>query len=185
MDVLNNHLQSYGLQFGPDPASSNRAAMGGIVANNSTGAHSILYGMTADHLLETGVFLSDGSDTHFKAIDPELLIQKQKQTDLEGRLYNDIAALTRTNAEIINKSTPRHWRRCGGYNLDRFIDGPTFKYPQNSGFNLAKLVCGSEGTLAVMHEIKLNLVSRPKKTALGIVHFNSLYEALSTTPAIY
>jgi FAD/FMN-containing dehydrogenase/Fe-S oxidoreductase len=184
LDVLNNHLQSFGLQFGPDPASSNRAAMGGIVANNSTGAHSILYGMTADHLLETGVFLSDGSKAHFKAQDSDMLVQKQRQTDLEGGLYREIAALTATNVETIMNGTPRHWRRCGGYNLDRFIEGPTFKYPQNQGFNLAKLISGSEGTLAVMHEINLNLVPRPKMTALGIVHFNSLYEALSTTPAI-
>jgi FAD/FMN-containing dehydrogenase/Fe-S oxidoreductase len=184
LDVLNNHLQSYDLQFGPDPASSNRAAMGGIVANNSTGAHSILYGMTADHLLETRVFLSDGSNVHFKALESEMLLQKQKQTDFEGQLYQDVSSLTSSNAEIIRKGTPRHWRRCGGYNLDRFIEGPSFKYPQNPGFNLAKLVCGSEGTLAVMHEIKLNLVDRPKYTVLGIVHFNSLYDALSTTPAI-
>ena len=184
LDVLNQQLQSSGLQFGPDPASSNRAAMGGIVANNSTGAHSILYGMTADHLLETRVFLSDGTDVHFRALDSNLLGQKQNQTDFEGQLYKDVAYLTNSNAEIIRKGTPRHWRRCGGYNLDRFIEGPTFKYPQNPGFNLAKLICGSEGTLAVMHEIKLNLVPRPKYTALGIVHFSSLYEALSTTPTL-
>ena len=184
LDVLNNQLQSYSLQFGPDPASSNRAAMGGIVANNSTGAHSILYGMTADHLLETRVFLSDSSDVHFEALDSNMLAQKQKRTDFEGRLYKEVAHLTRSNAEIIRKGTPRHWRRCGGYNLDRFIEGPAFKYPQNPGFNLAKLICGSEGTLAIMHEIKLNLVPRPKYAALGIVHFTSLYEALSKTPTI-
>ena len=61
LDELNLHLVPMGLQFGPDPASSNRAALGGIVSNNSTGAHSILYGMTADHVLETNVILSDGS----------------------------------------------------------------------------------------------------------------------------
>jgi FAD/FMN-containing dehydrogenase len=65
LDELNIHLRQTGLQFGPDPASSNRAAMGGIVANNSTGAHSILYGMTADHVLETNVILNDGSLAHF------------------------------------------------------------------------------------------------------------------------
>ena len=66
LDELNRHLRPYGLQFGPDPASSNRAAMGGIVSNNSTGAHSILYGMTADHVLETNVILNDGSGVHFR-----------------------------------------------------------------------------------------------------------------------
>jgi FAD/FMN-containing dehydrogenase len=65
LDLLNEQLRPHGLQFGPDPASSNRAAMGGIVANNSTGSHSIMYGMTADHVLETGVFLSDGSQASF------------------------------------------------------------------------------------------------------------------------
>ncbi|MCK5344788.1 MAG: FAD-binding oxidoreductase, partial [Candidatus Heimdallarchaeota archaeon] len=184
LDVLNLHLQSSGLQFGPDPASSNRAAMGGIVANNSTGSHSIMYGMTADHVLETNVFLSDGSNAHFKSLNSEMLHQKQSLSSLEGQLYKKIAALTDVCGNIIRESTPRHWRRCGGYNLDRFVAGNTFKYPQHSGFNLAKLICGSEGTLAVMHEIKLNLVSRPKKTVLGVVHFSSLYEALSATPTI-
>ncbi len=69
LDELNLALRGYGLQFGPDPASSNRAAMGGIVSNNSTGAHSILYGMTSDHVLETKVILSDGSEAHFKALE--------------------------------------------------------------------------------------------------------------------
>jgi FAD/FMN-containing dehydrogenase/Fe-S oxidoreductase len=184
LDVLNNHLKSYDMKFGPDPASSNRAAMGGIVANNSTGSHSILYGMTADHVLETHVILSDGSDVHFKEQDSEMLKSKQNLSGFEGQLYNRIAALTINNKEIINKGTPKHWRRCGGYNLDRFVDGPSFKYPQQKGFNLAKLICGSEGTLAVMTEIKLNIVELPKKAALAIIHFKSLYEALSTTPLI-
>ena len=184
LDVLNLQLASIGLQYGPDPASSDRAAMGGIVANNSTGAHSILYGMTADHILETRVFLSDGKDVHFKALTTDLLKQKKALGDLEGRLYKEIDNLITSNAEVIHKGTPRHWRRCGGYNLDRFIDGPSFKYPQQPGFNLAKLICGSEGTLAVMHEIKLNLVKCPKKTGLAVIHFDSLYEALKSTPTI-
>ena len=65
LDELNLFLRQYGLQFGPDPASSNRAAMGGIVSNNSTGSHSILYGMTADHILEMNVILNDGSPARF------------------------------------------------------------------------------------------------------------------------
>ncbi len=68
LDELNLHLRQYGLQFGPDPASSNRAAMGGIVSNNSTGAHSILYGMTADHVLEMNVILSDGFTSSFRPL---------------------------------------------------------------------------------------------------------------------
>ncbi|MGB4872065.1 MAG: FAD-binding oxidoreductase, partial [Candidatus Promineifilaceae bacterium] len=78
LDELNLQLRPFALQFGPDPASSNRAAMGGIVSNNSTGAHSILYGMTADHVLETNVILNDGSAAHFSALSPEQLAQKQQ-----------------------------------------------------------------------------------------------------------
>ncbi len=69
LDELNAYLEPHGLQFGPDPASSNRAAMGGIVSNNSTGSHSIVYGMTADHVLETSVILSDGSHGPLCAVD--------------------------------------------------------------------------------------------------------------------
>ncbi|MCZ7672265.1 MAG: FAD-binding oxidoreductase [Chloroflexi bacterium] len=87
LDELNLHLHRHGLQFGPDPASSNRAAMGGIVSNNSTGAHSILYGMTADHVLETNVILNDGSLAHFSALTEAQLAQKQRLTSREGRLY--------------------------------------------------------------------------------------------------
>lgn len=185
LDELNLHLQAYDLQFGPDPASSNRAGMGGIVSNNSTGSHSILYGMTADHVLEIKGFLSDGSPFHFAPVEDESLPQFLKRAGLEGRIYSEIAALTRANADIIRRGTPRHWRRCGGYNLDRFIDsGVSFRLPQDKRFNLANLVCGAEGTLAVITEIKLNLVPRPQKTALGLAHFKSLQDALTAVPVM-
>lgn len=184
LDELNISLKSHGLQFGPDPASSNRAAMGGIVANNSTGSHSILYGMTADHVLETEVILSDGTMTHFGPLENGQLDQYSRKSGLEGQIYSRIQAMAATQAETIRAGTPRHWRRCGGYNLDRFIDGVSQLYPQDPRFNLSRLVCGSEGTLAVMTEIKLNLVPLPTRTALAIVHFDDLYEALAATPVI-
>lgn len=184
LDVLNQRLAPYGLQFGPDPASSNRAAMGGIVANNSTGSHSILYGMTADHVQETSVILSDGSLAVFKAVDAETVAHKRRLTGLEGQLYDAIAALADTHAEVIRNGTPRHWRRCGGYNLDRFVDGVSYRQPQSPEFNLAKLICGSEGTLAVITELQLGLVPKPAQTALAIVQFDELYAALAATPVM-
>jgi FAD/FMN-containing dehydrogenase/Fe-S oxidoreductase len=184
LDELNFHLNPMGLKFGPDPASSERAAMGGVVANNSTGAHSILYGMTADHVLETNVILSDGSRANFGPLGADELEGYQGRAGLEGEIYQRIRNLTQANGETIRAGTPRHWRRSGGYNLDRFVDGPSFKYPQDPRFNLAKLMCGSEGTLAVMTDIKLNLVPLPTQAALAIVHFDSLYEALAATPII-
>ena len=187
LDGLNLHLRPMGLQFGPDPASSNRAAMGGIVSNNSTGSHSICYGMTADHVLAMNVMLSDGSATHLGPIEPGELAWYRDRSGLEGAIYRRILNLTQdeANQKIIRAGTPRHWRRCGGYNLDRFINGGvSFKVPQDPRFNLAKLVCGAEGTLAVMADITLNLVPVPTRTALAIVHFNSLFEALAAVPVM-
>ncbi|MFW6097087.1 MAG: FAD-binding and (Fe-S)-binding domain-containing protein [Chloroflexota bacterium] len=187
LDELNLLLKHYGLQFGPDPASSNRAAMGGIVSNNSTGSHSILYGMTADHVLEMNVILNDGSLAHFSPLSGEELQRRQQKSGREGQIYRDIATLTddQANREVIRHGTPRHWRRCGGYNLDRFVpNGANYLWPQDERFNLAKLVSGAEGTLAVIRDMKLNLVPLPERTALAIVHFDSLYEALSAVPAM-
>jgi FAD/FMN-containing dehydrogenase len=167
LDQLNLDLRPYGLQFGPDPASSNRAAMGGIVSNNSTGSHSIMYGMTTDHVLEMTVILSDGATAQFAPLSPEQLAQHQQKSGLEGQIYQQMAALAEANGDTIRAGTPRHWRRCGGYNLDRFVEGSTFYWPQDDGprdgrFNLSKPVSGGEGTLAVMTEIKLNLVPSPR-----------------------
>lgn len=187
LDHLNAHLRPLGLQFGPDPASSNRAGMGGIVANNSTGSHSIVYGMTADHLLETSVFLADGSRAHFAPVETDGLAAKCKLPGFEGQLYRELSALVanEANKRIIREHTPRHWRRCGGYNLDRLDPiGTTYTLPPDPRFNLAKLMCGSEGTLGVMHEIKLNLVTKPKFSTLAVVHFDKLYTALSSVPTI-
>ncbi len=185
LDELNLHLRQYGLQFGPDPASSNRAAMGGIVSNNSTGSHSIMYGMTADHVLGSNVILSDGTMTSFEFLNPDELGQYQGRGGLEGDIYRKIQSLASQNVDTIRAGTPRHWRRCGGYNLDRFIDeGVSFKYEHDRRFNLSKIVCGAEGTLAVLTEIKLNLVPIPKKTALAIVHYNDLKEALLSVPVL-
>ena len=86
--------------------------------------------------------------------------------------------------DAILAGTPRHWRRCGGYNLDRFVDGASFRYPRDPRFNLAKMISGSEGTLAVMTELKLGVVDLPTRTGLAVVHFDSLHEALSSVPAM-
>ena len=195
LDELNIYLRPYGLQFGPDPASSNRAAMGGIVSNNSTGAHSILYGMTADHVLEANVILNDGSAAHFSPLETINGMMGASELDRylgksgrEGEIYRQISALTAdpANQRTIVESTPRHWRRCGGYNLDRFVGDPTlnFKWQRDARFNLARLISGAEGTLAVMTDITLNLVPLPHKTALAIVHFDDLGTALSAVPAM-
>ena len=188
LDELNLQLKSYGLQFGPDPASSNRACLGGIVSNNSTGSHSIRYGMTADHVLAMDVLLSDGTAASFAAADEDAVARRRQRPGLEGEIYGRIADLvgSAANQAIIHAGTPRHWRRCGGYNLERLYDsGNSFRWqPVDTRLNLASLICGAEGSLAVIQEIKLNLVPLPTRTALAIVHFDELYAALSAVPAI-
>jgi Fe-S oxidoreductase/FAD/FMN-containing dehydrogenase len=140
--------------------------------------------MTADHVLETNVILSDGSRATFGPVEAHQLEGYRNRAGLEGELYQRIWEISRANTEAIQAGTPRHWRRSGGYNLDRFVEGSSFRYPQDPRFNLAKLICGSEGTLVVMTDITLNLVPLPAKAALAIVHFDSLYEALAATPVI-
>ena len=187
LDELNARLRPHGLTFGPDPASSDRAAIGGIVGNNSTGAHSILYGMTADHVLEMGVVLSDGTRARFGPLEPDAVESTGRRPGLEASIYRGIAALVadEANQAVVRKGTPRHWRRCGGYNLDRLVpDGGSFRVEADSRFNLAKLVCGSEGTLAVVTDVTLGLVPVPRRTALALVHFDSLHRALSAVPVM-
>ena len=186
LDDLNRRLRRYGLQFGPDPASSERAAMGGIVSNNSTGSHSILYGMTADHVLEMNVLLADGSRAHFGPLEREQLAEKATDGGLEGWIYRAMSNLIgdRGNRRVIRNGTPRHWRRCGGYNLDRFVEGSHFHHHRDRRFNLAKLVCGGEGTLAVIEDVTLNLVPVPEHTALALLHFDSLEHALEAVPQV-
>jgi len=187
LDQLNQDLQPTGLQFGPDPASSNRAGLGGVVSNNSTGSHSICYGMTADHVLEMNVFLSDGSQAHLRPLSSDELDLRAQRTGLEGKIYQEMIHLTHTreHQKTIVEETPSHWRRCGGYNLDRLVgQGPSFKVPQDHTFNLSKLVCGSEGTLAVIQDVTLNLVPIAKARGLAIVHFPSTGAALQQIPAI-
>ncbi len=186
LDDLNRRLRPYGLHVAPDPASSDRATLGGMVANNAAGAHSILYGATVDHVLSLEVVLSDGSQATFAPRSTHELLQYQTRTDFEASLYQQIVRLTTNEAHraSIAAGTPRHWRRTGGYHLDRFVDGVSFHRPHDRRFNLAHLMCGSEGTLAVMTAITLKLEPLPAHTTLALAHFESVSAALEAIPAI-
>ncbi|MEM7330693.1 MAG: FAD-linked oxidase C-terminal domain-containing protein, partial [Chloroflexota bacterium] len=192
LDVLNRQLQAVGLKFGPDPASASRAALGGIVGNNSTGSHSVIYGMTADHLLEAEVFLSNGRIAHLAPLSAEQLAQQGQKAGFEGDIYRALCQIVEneTNQAIIQQGTPRHWRRCGGYNLDRLMHSEAHpvsyhpKWPADRRFNLAKMMAGSEGTLAVFKELKLNLVPLPKASVVALVTFDDGLDALRAVPAL-
>ena len=185
LDDLNVALRPHGLQFGPDPASSDRSTLGGAVANNASGSHSIVYGMTADHVRGMRVVLADGSTADFGA-------QPPASGSTAAQIESQIAALLAddANRRAIRDGTPRHWRRCGGFALDRLLPavGRDGIPPHTSGAGyhpaLQALVCGSEGTLAIMTEITVNLVPRPSHTGLVLLHFDDLYAALEAVPEL-
>lgn len=188
LDHLAATARPFGLMLGPDPASGNRATVGGTVGNNGTGAHSILYGMVADSVLAVRGVLADGSVVTF---DPDLW--RAADAAPASRAGQVAAALRRILAEheaAIRRDFPRHWRRASGYNLDRLLSPPARPGPMPPGLppgrgpNPAHLIAGSEGTLAVMTEVTLQLVPRPKATALGIVHFDDLVAAAEATVPI-
>jgi FAD/FMN-containing dehydrogenase/Fe-S oxidoreductase len=195
-DALNAALKPHGLMYGPDPASSNRATVGGMLSNNSTGAHSVLYGMTADHVLAADAFLDDASPIHFSALDRKSLDAKLESAGREGEIYRGVTALVAQHEAVIRERFPKTWRRASGYSLNYLVPPHGFvathpagwyspeAYPLAPGFNLARLLVGSEGTLAVVTEAKLNLVPRPKQTALCVVHFDSVAAAAEATPTI-
>jgi FAD/FMN-containing dehydrogenase len=183
LDDLNLALKLHRLQFAPDISTSNRATIGGMIANNSSGARSVLYGKTIDHVLELKTVLSDGSLIHLKPVIPLELEAKCSQQDLEGACYRVIRRLAAEHADEIDRRFPKIMRRVGGYNLDAFV--PTSEFgPIGNDFNLARLFVGSEGTLGLTVEAKLRLVELPRARATLVVEFTDLLEALAATPLI-
>jgi len=175
-DELNAHVRPLALQFGPDTSTSNRATLGGMIGNNSAGAHSLTYGKTLDHVLELTVLLADGTELLLKDLSAEELEEKCRADSVEGRIYREITRLAKEHHGAISARYPRIMRRVSGYNLDEFIK------PQP--FNLSRILVGSEGTLGIVVEAKMRLVPKPKWTALDVIHFNDDIEALEAAEAI-
>jgi FAD/FMN-containing dehydrogenase/Fe-S oxidoreductase len=187
LDDLNRALKPHGLWFAPDISTSNRATIGGMIANNSSGTRSVLYGKTIDHVLAMKVVLSDGSTVDLKPLSETEVDAKCVQCDLESACYRVTRRLAAEHAEEIDRRFPKILRRVGGYNLDAFVSSGQVGAASRelpSPFNLARLFVGSEGTLGVTVEAKLNLVELPGARATLVIEFADLLEALSATPAI-
>ncbi len=178
LDDLNQHVKPLGLQFAPDISTANRATLGGMIANNSSGTHSLIHGKTIDHVLELRVLLADGSVVELRPLDEMELDKKTRQQDQEGACYRVVRQLAAEHAAEIDRRYPKILRRVGGYNLDAFVPRP------GAAFNLAQLFVGSEGTLGVVLEAKLRLVELPRAKALLVVQFADLLDALAAVPAI-
>ncbi len=176
LDQLNRHLAPYNLQYAPDPTTSNRACVGGGIGNNTCGAHSVIYGKTLDHIEEVDVVLSDATRAAFRTLEPHELETKLKGEGLESDIYRGVLQIARENLTEIEARYPRIMRRVSGYNLDSFLG--------EEPVNLTKMVVGSEGTLCVVTEAKVNLVPRPTMTSLSVLHFASIFEASEATKEV-
>ncbi|MSO43801.1 MAG: FAD-binding oxidoreductase [Thermoleophilia bacterium] len=157
LDDLNRAAAVHGLTFGPDVATSSRATLGGMIGNNSSGARSVVYGTTADHLVELDVVLANGTAALLRRGGPVP------------------APLTAARAFATADGFPSLMRRVSGYALDA-IAGPDPDWP--------RLICGSEGTLAVLRSATVRLVAPPKERALVLISFPDMDTALQAVPGL-
>ncbi|MEY2428887.1 MAG: hypothetical protein QOJ40_1772, partial [Verrucomicrobiota bacterium] len=162
LDLLNNFLRPYGFRFGPDVATSARATLGGMIANNSSGSHTPVYGTTADHISELEIVLCDGRIATVGPTHDTLRPQRELVADL---VYFH-------SLEIAERLPPGLLKRRPGYALDRCAADPA---------NLNHLLCGSEGTLAAITSAELKIVPLPKEMGLGLIFFASVAEAMQAT----
>jgi FAD/FMN-containing dehydrogenase/Fe-S oxidoreductase len=212
LDDLNRQLRMSGLWFPVDVSTASRATIGGMTGNNSCGTRSIRYGIMRDNVIAIDAILADGSDAHFgevghnlsplaptaspsplwggdrgggnpggrrSAIPPSLSLPHEGGGEDGGAvaLYRDLLALGRREEAHIAHAFPEVSRRVGGYLIDALL-------PTNKPVNLATLLCGSEGTLAVSRRIELKLSPIPTNKALGICHFATFRQAMEATQHI-
>ena len=205
LNALNRAAAKHGLQFGPDPASAERATVGGSIANNASGAHSILYGLCADHLLGADVVLADGSLAWLDA-------RSAPPAEGASRLAQFYAAALRIRqdyAAVIRARWPRTWRNAAGYNLNYLLPWAASSPPgwqpainpasphsalsagesvlpdgAPPALNLAALLAGSEGTLAVIRRARLRLVAKPRHTILAVLAYASVAQACDAVPSL-
>src|SRR5665213_1235957 len=159
LDRLNDFLRAEGFCFGPDVATSSRATLGGMIANDSSGAHASVYGTTGQHVNELELVLCDGKITRVGAHLESLHHQRQ--------LVDDLLALN--SLLISERFSPGLLKRWPGYGLARAMEQPG---------NLIPILCGSEGTLAGIFSAELKVVPLPAERGVGLIFFASVTEAV-------
>lgn len=167
---LNMQLAQHRLQFAPDPATSTRANFGGMIGNNSSGTRSILYGKTVDHVIDARVLLTDGTVLELGELSPEQYRDRCGLATREGEILRGVRKLIEENRDEIEERYPKVMRRVMGYNLDEFT--------HTDRWNLAKLYCGSEGTLGTMLEARVKLEPLPNATTVCALQYADLLEAI-------
>ncbi|WP_320053568.1 FAD-linked oxidase C-terminal domain-containing protein [uncultured Acetobacteroides sp.] len=181
LDELNLSVKEEGLFFGPETSTANRCMIGGMIGNNSCGSHSIVYGSTRDHLLEVKMLLADGAEVHFKPISKTEFDKKLELKGLEGDIYRKVFAIlsSEENRKELREQYPEPSlkRRNSGYALDLLMDNEIF-CDSSEKINICSIIAGSEGTLGLITEAKLNLVPLPpSEKAVICIHLDKLEEA--------
>lgn len=193
LDELNHQLKPHGLMYAPDVATSSRANVGGTIGNNSAGSHSLIYGKTIDHVMSLDLVLANGDEITAAPLSFTEVATKKDGKSLEANIYRELCRICDENTDEIRKRYPKILRRVAGYNLDEYVTDAGSKevtpYRRDGSdahrpFSLAKIVVGSEGTLATIVEAKINLVPVPKMTCLCVVHFNSLIASMEAMQPI-
>lgn len=198
LNTFNTLTSLHKIMYGPDPASSDRATFGGMLGNNSTGAHSISYGMTSDNVLAVDVLLSDGSQARLESVKMQEARSRAESDTLEGSIYRQALQIREGSADVIKATWPRTWRKASGYGLNYLLPwsasrppmwqraGAGEQYPpvDSGSINLASALAGSEGTLVVFKRIKVRLVPKPAFTVLGVVSYPSIAEACDAAPSL-
>ncbi len=175
-DELNVMLAEHDLHLSIDPATANRANVGGMIGNNSSGTKSIIYGKMVDQVLEAKVLLTNGEVLEYKELSPEEYEEKKSGDTREALIYTEFQKIVEENREEIEKRYPKILRRVQGYNLDEFH--------QSKRWNLAKLITGSEGTLITLLEAKVKVQPVPKEKILCVAHYADLIESIKAVPWI-
>lgn len=184
-DELNAILRSHGLMFGPETSTSSRCNLGGMIGNNGCGLHSLVYGSVRDHIIEVKVLLHDGSEAIFGELSEEQYRHKCTMQTAEGEIYREIDKIMSDpeNQDSIRRDYPDFTipRRNTGYALDDLLYGEPFTAGSGRRINLARLICGSEGTLAIVTEAKLGLVPLPPPvkalSCIHLIHRNDAFRA--------
>ncbi|WP_312909565.1 FAD-binding and (Fe-S)-binding domain-containing protein [Natronosalvus caseinilyticus] len=188
---LNEAIAPHDLKFAPDPAWGDKSALGGAIGNNSTGAHSLQYGKTDAYVEEVEVVLADGTVTRFGEVALADLPDLADGDDLESQIYTEVARILEDEGELIADRYPDLKRNVSGYNLDWLLEDARGSVreagePDADGgtINLAKLLCGSEGTLAIVTEATVALEPIPETKSMALLAYDSVLEAVADVESI-
>ncbi|NGM71321.1 FAD-binding protein [Natronolimnobius sp. AArcel1] len=191
LGALNEDLEHHGLKFAPDPSWGDKSALGGAIGNNSTGSHSLQYGKTDAYIEEVEAVLADGTVTTFGEVSVADLPNLADGDDLESTIYEEVERIIKEKGDLVEEVYPDLKRSVSGYNLDWLIEDARgavrgIGEPDSKGgtVNIAKLLCGSEGTLAVVTEATISLEPIPEEKSMALLAYDTVLDAMDDVKPI-